>query len=181
MMTEREEMQKPVRRNSDLEVKCDMFDLSLDDLAMRVLDYEWRGDENIIGRVDHSSSEGLRQDESGDLKCQYTLPFDDFSFDFALSSNYLFAGFVGQTVDNTLQIIRELARVAKDVRIFPLVDRKGLPSPMLGPVLLALQAENYGVEIRDVAYHTQPLGNAMIRVWAKLCRLEPDYLGLNRR
>ncbi|KTD26135.1 SAM-dependent methyltransferase [Legionella lansingensis] len=101
----------------------------------------------------------------------YALPFSDFFFDFALSSHYLFADLDDQDVDFHLQVIKELARVAKEVRIFPLIDRHHQPSPFLGPVLLGLQQENFGVEVKEVTYHLQPGGNAMLRVWAQQCNL----------
>ena len=101
----------------------------------------------------------------------YHLPFADFSFDFALSAHYLFADLDEQTVEFHLAIIRELARVAKEVRIFPLIDRNGKTSEFLGPVLLGLQQDNYGVEIREVDFHLYPTGNAMLRVWAQQCEL----------
>ena len=99
----------------------------------------------------------------------YHLPFADFSFDFALSSHYLFADLDEQTVEFHLAVIRELARVAKEVRIFPLIDREGNTSEFLGPVLLGLQQENYGVEVREVVFHLHKTGNAMLRVWAQQC------------
>ncbi len=99
------------------------------------------------------------------------LPFADYTFDFALSSHYLFAGLDDQDVDFHLQAIRELARVAKEVRIFPLIDRYGQPSPFLGPVLLGLQQDQYGVEVREEKYHLQTKGNAMLRVWAQQCQV----------
>ncbi|WP_347251972.1 hypothetical protein [Legionella sp.] len=99
------------------------------------------------------------------------LPFADFSFDFALSSHYLFADLDDQDVDFHIQAIKELARVAKEVRIFPLIDRYNQPSPFLGPVLLGLQQDNFGTEVREVAYHLQPSGNAMLRVWAQQCQI----------
>ena len=101
----------------------------------------------------------------------YQLPFADFSFDFALSSHYLFADLDEQDVEFHLQVIRELARVAKEVRIFPLIDRHNRPSSFLGPVLLGLQQENYGTEVREVRYHLQAQDNAMLRVWAQQCSL----------
>lgn len=101
----------------------------------------------------------------------YGLPFPDFSFDFALSSHYLFADLDDQDVEFHLRVIKELARVAKEVRIFPLIDRYNQPSPFLGPVLLGLQQDNFGTEVREVAYHLQPSGNAMLRVWAQQCDL----------
>ena len=97
------------------------------------------------------------------------LSFMDATFDYALCSHYLFADPETQSVDFHVQVITELARVATDVRIFPLIDRIGQPSPLLGPVLLGLQQENYGVEVREVAYPLYPAGNAMLRVWAQQC------------
>jgi hypothetical protein len=115
--------------------------------------------------------------EQGKLEKRYqpigdnTLPFSDFEFDFALSSHYLFAELDGQDVDFHLKVIRELARAAKEVRIFPLINRYGRPSPFLGPVLLGLQQDDYGTEVRNVSYSLQPKGNAMLRVWAQQCRV----------
>lgn len=99
----------------------------------------------------------------------HRLPLADFSFDYALSSHYLFADLDDQDVAFHLQVIKELARVAKEVRIFPLIDRNGHPSPFLGPVLLGLQQDNYGAEVREVNYHLQNTNNAMLRVWAQQC------------
>lgn len=99
------------------------------------------------------------------------LPFADFTFDFALSSHYFFADLDDQDIQFHVQAIKELARVAKEVRIFPLIDRNGQPSSLLGPILLYLQQHNYGTEVRSVAYHLQAQGNAMLRVWAQECKL----------
>ncbi|MDF1645853.1 MAG: hypothetical protein P1U61_02575 [Legionellaceae bacterium] len=97
------------------------------------------------------------------------LPVDDFTFDLALSSHYLFVGSNEQSVDFHLKTIRELVRVAKEVRIFPLVEREGEPSALLGPVLLGLQQANLGAEVREVSCALYPEGNAMLRVWAQAC------------
>ena len=70
-----------------------------------------------------------------------------------------------------MSVITELARVAKEVRIFPLLDQNGVLSPLLGPVLLKLQQENFGAEVREVVNHLQPDNKAMLRVWAQLCRV----------
>lgn len=101
----------------------------------------------------------------------YHLPFVDFSFDYALSAHYLFADLDEQTLNQHLMVIKELARVAKEVRMFPLIDRYGNTSDFLGPVLLGLQQENYGVEVREVKFHLHKTGNAMLRVWAQQCVL----------
>lgn len=99
----------------------------------------------------------------------YHLPYPDFSFDYALSAHYLFADLEEQTVEFHLNTIRELARVASEVRIFPLIDREGNTSELVGPVLLQLQKEGYGAEVREVNYHLHKAENAMLRVWAQKC------------
>ncbi len=102
---------------------------------------------------------------------QPTLPFADFFFDYALSAHHFFSAIAPQTVAYHVDMIAELARAAKEVRIFPLVDADGVPSDLLGPVILALQQKNYGIEIRNVSYHLQPRGNAMLRIWAHECQV----------
>ncbi|AHE67752.1 hypothetical protein [Legionella oakridgensis] len=133
--------------------------------------------DNLIAKRRKGMAEFFADYERGRVEKRYLpvtdyhLPFADFSFDFALSSHYLFADLDDQDVDFHLKIIRELARVAKEVRIFPLIDRYGQPSSFLGPVLLGLQESNFGVEVREVKYHLQSHGNAMLRVWAQQCEV----------
>lgn len=99
------------------------------------------------------------------------LPFITGLFDYVLSSHFLFADADTQSITYHLETICELARVAHEVRIFPLIDSQGTPSLLLGPVLLGLQQANYGVEVREVSYSLYPQGNAMLRVWAKQCEV----------
>jgi len=99
------------------------------------------------------------------------LPFHDFQFDFALVANNFFADLDYQTVEYHIARIKELARVAKDVRIFPLVDAKGVPSNLLGPIIMGLYKDKFRVEVKDVSYHLQHRGNAMLRVWASECQV----------
>ncbi|WP_133130285.1 class I SAM-dependent methyltransferase [Legionella yabuuchiae] len=135
----------------------------------------YNGLESLIAKRRQGIQEFFADYEQGRVESRYvpvkdiTLPFADFSFDVALSSHYLFADLDDQDVSFHLKVIKELARVAKEVRIFPLIDRDGQPSPFLGPVLLGLQQENYGTEVREVQYALQQQGNAMLRVWAQQC------------
>ncbi len=99
------------------------------------------------------------------------LPFPNFKFDFALIANNFFADLDYQTVEYHIARIKELARVAKDVRIFPLVDTNGEPSNLLGPIIMGLYQDNYGVEVKDVSYYLQHRGNAMLRIWARECQV----------
>lgn len=102
---------------------------------------------------------------------EIALPFEDFTFDLVLSSHYFFADLDQQDEAFHIAAIKELARVGKEVRIFPLVDSNQEPPPFLGPILLALQQENYGAEIKAVPYHLQKQGNAILRIWARECAI----------
>lgn len=99
------------------------------------------------------------------------LPYDDFYFDLAISSHYFFAGLTDQDATFHIRMLQELARVAKEVRIFPLIHSDGSTPPELGPVLLALQQAGYGAEVRSIADPIEPQGNAMLRVWRLGCDL----------
>ena len=145
----------------------EMFGLSADDLQghLHILEY------SDVSRAVNEASHGLPYTlmHYAPSAAHGALPFDDFSFDCALCPHSLFVD--DQTVDVLMAIIRELARVAKEVRIFPLSDTQGLPSPLLGPVLLGLNQENYGVEVRDVTSSQPSKGNAILRVWAQQCQV----------
>jgi hypothetical protein len=98
------------------------------------------------------------------------LHFPNGSFDFALCSHYLFAQH-DLSEDQHLSFIKEMCRVAKETRIFPLSDAYGQISPLLGPVMLRLQTEHYGVEVKQVAFEFQRGSNAMLRIWPTTCHV----------
>ena len=113
-------------------------------------------------------AQGLREERYMPMNAG-RLSFAAGRFAFALSSHFLFADAATQSVAGHINTISELARVASEVRLFPLIDRIGHVSPLLGPVLLGLQQANFGVEVRQVSYSLYPEGNAMLRVRAKQC------------
>lgn len=99
------------------------------------------------------------------------LDFADASFKLCLCSHFLFASH--ELSDEAhVTYLQEMARVAAEVRIFPLADVNGEISPLLGPVMLLLQQMNFGVEVREVAYEFQHGSNAMLRVWSTECPVE---------
>ena len=99
------------------------------------------------------------------------LPFPDFKFDIAVISHHLFAESDLNSIQDDIDVIKECTRIAKEIRVFPLVDNKAQLSPTVGPVMLALQQEELGVEIKEVPYKLQGKANAMMRVWALACSL----------
>lgn len=142
----------------------DQFDFSCVGSLEQLLEQRQKGMKQFFLDYEQGKAEGRYYGAA-----DYHLPYPDFSFDFALSSHYLFADLEDQSIDFHVNVIRELARLAKEVRIFPLIDKSGDPSEFLGPVLLQLQKDGYGVEVREIAYHLHKSENAMLRVWAQKC------------
>ncbi len=93
-----------------------------------------------------------------------TLPFADASFDLALCANFLFLYSDHFDAAFHLASMRELCRVAHEVRIFPLLGLDALPSRHVEPVIAALMADDYQVEQVRVDYEFQRGGNQMLRV-----------------
>lgn len=93
------------------------------------------------------------------------LPFSDKSFDIALVSHFLFLYSKHKDVEFHKKAILELLRVAKEVRIYPLVTLDGEMSPHLQPVLDFL-AEQDGVvtTIKDSRYRFQRNADHMLVV-----------------
>jgi hypothetical protein len=97
---------------------------------------------------------------SGELP---SLPFAAGSFGLALCSHLLFLYSDLLTEDFHIQAVRELCRVAREVRIFPLLTLSRAPSPHLVPVQAALAADGWQNEIVRVNYELQRGGNQMLR------------------
>ena len=93
------------------------------------------------------------------------LPFPDGSFDLALCSHFLFTYSEQYTTEFHCRSLIEMARVAPEVRVFPLVTAfTGELSPHLAPVMEYLRSRNYAVEVRQVEYEFQRGGNRMLVV-----------------
>ncbi len=92
------------------------------------------------------------------------LPFSDQSFDIALCSHFLFLYSEQIPGELHLQALREMLRVARDVRVFPLLDLRGDLSPHLQLVTMALRIEGFQVDRVKVNYEFQQGGNEMLRV-----------------
>jgi hypothetical protein len=92
------------------------------------------------------------------------LPFADRSFDLALASHLLFLYSEHLSLDQHLAGIRELLRVADEVRIFPLDNLAGERSPHLVPVCKALRGDGFVVEEMKVGYEFQRGAGSMLRL-----------------
>ena len=93
------------------------------------------------------------------------LPFRDAEFDLALCSHFLFTYSDILSLEFHLASIRELCRVAREARIFPVLASFGIArSPHLANVLGVLTSEGYRCELQRVQYEFQKGGNEMLRV-----------------
>jgi len=92
------------------------------------------------------------------------LPFANRSFDLAVCSHLLFLYSEQFPAEFHLDSIRELCRVAGEVRIFPLFELGARQSRHLPVVSSQLQALGYNVRVVRVAYEFQKGANKMMCV-----------------
>lgn len=90
------------------------------------------------------------------------LPFSDQQFELVLCSHFLFLYSDHLNGQFHTDAISEMLRVANEVRIFPLLDMNGIPSPYLDKVVN--QFNHYRLEIRTVDYEFQLGGDQMLLI-----------------
>ncbi len=124
-----------------------------------------------LGRIRLQSMEAFLRDlERGRSEGRYLphelpdLPFADGEFDLALCSHLLFTYSLQLSADFHVRAVLEMCRVAKEVRVFPLLDHGGGPSPHVEPVLRSLKEKGRRVSIEQVDYKFQHGGNQMLRL-----------------
>lgn len=131
-----------------------------------------------IGSVDQlvsiriAAMERFLQDyEDGRLEGRYLcgtlpiLPFPKDSFQIALCSHFLFLYSKHLEARFHCESLREMARVAREVRVFPILDLTGAKSPHLEEVLEFISKEGLRYEVQQVNYEFQIGGNEMLRIW----------------
>lgn len=92
------------------------------------------------------------------------LPFPDQSFDLALCSHFLFlySDQLGEAFH--LDAVHELRRVAREVRIFPLLALGRRPSPYVETIVASVGISGGDVSIEAVPYEFVRGGNQMMRI-----------------
>ncbi len=119
-----------------------------------------------LGAMDEFLADYERGKRQGRYVCGASpaLPFAPGSFDLALSSHFLFLYSDNLSLDFHEQAIFDMLRVAKEIRIFPLLTYNAETSPYLEPVYESLEKTGYRVSIEPVPYEFQREGNKMLRV-----------------
>jgi hypothetical protein len=90
------------------------------------------------------------------------LDFQDQQFQLALCSHFLFLYSEHLSFEFHLDSIRELCRIAEEVRIFPLLNLAQLRSPYIDEICSTLSKEGISSEIIQVTYEFQKGGNQAI-------------------
>jgi hypothetical protein len=92
------------------------------------------------------------------------LTIDSDQFQIALCSNFLFTYTHILTLKFHLDSIREMVRIANEVRIFPVFSLDGRQSDYLETICETLSKENYIVQLQTVNYEIQKGANQMLKV-----------------
>jgi hypothetical protein len=92
------------------------------------------------------------------------LPFASASFDLAVCSHFLFLYSSNLSLEFHGQAIESMCRVAKEVRIFPLLTYNAQPSSFVEPLMERLQNAGRQVSVEVVPYEFQRGGNKMMKI-----------------
>lgn len=145
----------------------------MDQMRKNKTDYVWNAITSVedLGRIRMSAMGAFLLDfEAGNREGRYiagelpSLPFDKEQFDIALSSHFLFLYSAHLSAEFHLQALEEMLRVAREVRIFPLLTLDGKLSPHLNFVTEHLTKQGFSVSVRHVPYEFQRGGNEMLRI-----------------
>jgi len=94
------------------------------------------------------------------------LKFKDKQFDLALCSHFLFLYSNQVSLSEHIKALKELCRVANEVRVYPLVALNGEVSPHLDDVIAELNKSNYSASMNNVNYQFQKGATQMLVVRA---------------
>lgn len=124
-----------------------------------------------LGRIRIAAMKRFLDDyEEGTIEGRYvyaelpSLPFADKEFDIALSSHFLFLYSSNLSLDFHRKAITDMVRVAREIRIFPLVDVNAIPSMHLESIKKELTEKGCKVITEKVDYEFQKGGNQMLRI-----------------
>lgn len=92
------------------------------------------------------------------------LHFEDNSFDLCLCSNFLFIFEHVFDIAFHIESIKEMLRVSKEIRIFPLYDNLGGESKSFEYVKQYLTTNNYEWTIDENNYHIYKNGNRFLKI-----------------
>lgn len=149
------------------------FETVLDQARLHADRYVWSEaipDVTSLGRVRMQSMQRFLDDfPAGASQGRYvdaqlpTLPCGDGQFDIALCSHFLFL-YESLGLEFHVRSIREMMRVAEDVRVFPLMQLDGTRSLLVPRVIELLGSSRLAARVVTVDYEFQEGANKMLQV-----------------
>jgi len=144
----------------------------MDQVSKNKEDYVWKSVRSIeeLGKVRMDSMKTFLNDyEKGRELGRYInaslpkLPYEDSKFDLALCSHYLFLYSDHVNQEQHILSMRELCRVASEVRVYPLLSiGNNEESPYLEPVISDLSRSGIEVSLLPVEYEFQKGATKML-------------------
>ena len=166
----------PIYQFSGAEIQR-RFDEVVNDIIRQVQatpdDWVWsyhKSPEDLRNNRYQAIKEFLRDYDRGQREGRYQvgelpkLNFDDREFDLALCSHFLFLYSDLYDYQFHYESIREMLRVSREVRIFPLLTLRLQPSPHLDRIVREFSHLGYQVSIERVKYELQKGGNEMLKI-----------------
>jgi len=146
----------------------------MEQVAKNKGDYVWKNiaDVEAMGKIRMDAMQAFLCDyEQGKKSGRYinaslpTLPFKNSEFELALCSHYLFLYSEHVNQEQHTLSMKELCRVASEVRVYPLLSiGNNQISPHLEPVMSALKKLGFNVSLVPVEYEFQKGATEMLVV-----------------
>ena len=164
-----------------IEQVTDIFNEFRDDVMQNPDQYVWSTyqSEDEFSQAQEKAKQILFSDIKLGLDEGRYLPYDwsnlnivKDQFDLALCGNIYYNQPMTEPVDAYVNFIKSLCDATGEVRFFPVMPEAEGVTSLLGPIMMALQMDNYGVEVKKVNYELQKGANAMMRVWATQCQVQ---------
>jgi hypothetical protein len=149
------------------------YEKVIDETRRNAGEFVWTAIQSVeeLGQIRMAAMEDfLRDYDAGKAHGRYvdaalpTLPFGDAAFDLALCSHFLFVYTSHRDEAFHGAAIREMCRVAAEVRIFPLLALGGQRSPYAEVMNTELSALGFDVSVERVPYEFQRGGDEMMRI-----------------
>lgn len=149
----------------------DVYPEIMDQLKKNASDYIWDSIQGVeeLGAVRMKAMDSFLDDyHKGKSEGRYlnamlpNLPFADKGFDLALCSHYLFLYSEQVDLEEHILSLRELCRIACEVRVYPLLSLDGQESKHLSPVLSAVGERGIEVSLEKVKYQFQKGATRML-------------------
>lgn len=150
-----------------------VYDRVISQVKQNAHRYIWKNfrDADELGKCRLATMESFLADyEEGKKQRRYLpeslpdLDLPDNQFDLCLCSHFLFLYSQQRSLDFHLASIKELLRVAREVRIFPLLQLDCQPSPYVESVLQEVDRLGWQGQIIAVDYEFPKDGNKMLKI-----------------